>query len=137
MTLFTLWPAAWATENISRGSVILFSGVAAGIGTFVISFSAAPLWFVIGNLIMTLGTGTAGPAPAAFVADLFPERLRGLGIGLYRSAGDVGFVVGPPALGWLSDTASMSIAFQIAGFLVAAAGVIFVLVNRKSRLVDT
>ena len=23
MTLFTLWPAAWATENISRGSVIL------------------------------------------------------------------------------------------------------------------
>ena len=86
---------------------------------------------------MTLGPGTAGPAPAAFVDDLFPERRRGLGIGLYRSAGDVGFVVGPPALGWLSDTASMSTAFQIAGFLVAAAGVIFVLVNRKSRLVDT
>ena len=124
-------------ENISRGSVILFSGVAAGIGTFVISFSAAPLWFVIGNLIMTLGTGTAGPAPAAFVADLFPERLRGLGIGLYRSAGDVGFVVGPPALGWLSDTASMSTAFQIAGVFGRGCWGYFVLVNRKSRLVDT
>ena len=137
MTLFTLWPAAWATENISRGSVILFSGVAAGIGTFVISFSATPMWFVVGNLVLTLGTGTAGPAPAAFVADLFPERLRGLGVGLYRSAGDVGFVVGPPALGWLSDTASMSTAFQTAGCLVTVAGVVFVIVTRGPRLVDT
>ena len=80
MTLFTLWPAAWAIENINQRFSDSFSGLAAGIGTFVISFSAAPLWFVIGNLILTLGTGTAGPAPAAFVADLFPERRAG-----YRS----------------------------------------------------
>ena len=115
MTLFTLWPATWATENIGRASVILFSGLAAALGTFVIGSSSTPMWFVLGNVILTLGTGTAGPAPAAFVADLFPERMRGLGVGLYRSAGDVGFVLGPPALGWLSDNASMSVAFQTAG----------------------
>jgi len=133
MTLFTLWPATWATENIGRASVILFSGIAAALGTFVIASSSTPLWFVIGNVILTLGTGTAGPAPAAFVADLFPEQLRGLGVGLYRSAGDVGFVLGPPALGWLSDSASMSIAFQTAGCLVGAAGIYFVLVTHRSE----
>ena len=106
MTLFTLWPATWATENLGWAPVILFSGVAAALGTFV-------------------GTGTAGPAPAAFVAELFPERLRGLGIGLYRSAGDVGFVLGPPALGWLSETASMPTAFRTAGCLVVAAAIWF------------
>ena len=104
MTLFTLWPATWATENIGRASVILFSAMTAALGTFVIGSSSTPMWFVLGNVILTLGTGTAGPAPAAFVADLFPERMRGLGVGLYRSAGDVGFVLGPPALGWLAIT---------------------------------
>jgi len=133
MTLFTLWPATWATENIGRASVILFSGIAAALGTFAIASSSTPLWFVMGNVILTLGTGTAGPAPAAFVADLFPEQLRGLGIGLYRSAGDVGFVLGPPTLGWLSDNASMSVAFQAAGCLVGAAGICFVLVTRRSE----
>ena len=133
MTLFTLWPATWATENIGRASVILFSGMTAALGTFVIGSSSTPMWFVLGNVILTLGTGTAGPAPAAFVADLFPERMRGLGVGLYRSAGDVGFVLGPPALGWLSDNASMSVAFQTAGCLVGAAGVYFVLVTRRGE----
>ena len=133
MTLFTLWPATWAAENIGRASVILFSALAAALGTFVIGSSSTPMWFVLGNVILTLGTGTAGPAPAAFVADLFPERMRGLGVGLYRSAGDVGFVLGPPALGWLSDNASMSVAFQTAGCLVGAAGVYFVLVTRRSE----
>ena len=133
MTLFTLWPATWATENIGRASVIMFSGLAAALGTLVIAASSTPLWFVMGNIILTLGTGTAGPAPAAFVADLFPEELRGLGIGLYRSAGDVGFVIGPPALGWLSDNASMSVAFQTAGCLVGVAGACFVLITRRSE----
>ena len=133
MTLFTLWPATWAAENIGRASVILFSGLAAALGTFVIGSSSTPMWFVLGNVILILGTGTAGPAPAAFVADLFPERMRGLGVGLYRSAGDVGFVLGPPALGWLSDNASMSVAFQTAGCLVGAAGVYFVLVTRRGE----
>ena len=133
MTLFTLWPATWATENIGRASVILFSAMTAALGTFVIGSSSTPMWFVLGNVILTLGTGTAGPAPAAFVADLFPEQMRGLGVGLYRSAGDVGFVLGPPALGWLSDNASMSVAFQTAGCLVGAAGVYFVLVTRRSE----
>ena len=133
MTLFTLWPATWATENIGRASVIMFSGLAAALGTLVIAASSTPLWFVMGNIILTLGTGTAGPAPAAFVADLFPEELRGLGIGLYRSAGDVGFVIGPPALGWLSDNASMSVAFQTAGCLVGVAGACFVLITRRNE----
>ena len=133
MTLFTLWPATWAAENIGRASVILFSGLAAALGTFVIGSSSTPMWFVLGNVILTLGTGTAGPAPAAFVADLFPERMRGLGVGLYRSAGDVGFVLGPPALGWLRDNAAMSVAFQTAGCLVGAAGVYFVLVTRRGE----
>ncbi len=133
MTLFTLWPATWATENIGRASVILFSGMAAALGTFVIGSSSTPMWFVLGNMILTLGTGTAGPAPAAFVADLFPERMRGLGVGLYRSAGDVGFVLGPPALGWLSDNASMSVAFRTAGCLVGAAGLCFVIVTRRTE----
>ena len=137
MTLLTLWPATWAVENIGKRQVILFSGLAAGLGAFLIAIGSSPTWFVVGNIIMTLGTGTAGPAPAAYIAELFPEHLRGLGIGIYRSAGDLGFVLAPPGLGLISEMASMSVALYVASFLVILAGVWFVIVDRTSTLKDS
>ena len=86
---------------------------------------------------MTLGTGTAGPAPAAYIAELFPEHLRGLGIGIYRSAGDLGFVLGPPGLGLISEIASMPVALYVASVLVAIAGVWFAIVDHTSPLKDS
>jgi len=80
---------------------------------------------VIGNVVMSLGTGTAGPAPAAFVADITPPHLRGMLVGMYRSAGDIGIIVGPVMLGWLSDQTSIAWGLRLAAVLAMLAGVAF------------
>ena len=125
LTLFTLLPAGRAADTVGRRWVILFSGTMAGVGALVVAGSGAATGFVIGNVIMSLGTGTAGPAPAAFVADITPAHLRGVMVGLYRSAGDIGIIAGPVALGWLSDRTSISTAMRVAGVLVIGAAVLF------------
>lgn len=125
MTLFTLMPAGRASDQIGRRSVILFSGVVAGIGALAVASSATVAAFVVGNFVMSLGTGTAGPAPAAFVADITPPGLRGVMVGMYRSAGDVGVIAGPVLLGLLADRASIALSMTVAGVLVAVGGIAF------------
>lgn len=125
MTLFILMPAAWAADAIGRRNVIVFSGVVAGVGAMVVAQTASPLGFVVGNVVLSLGTGTAGPAPAAYVADIAPSHMRGIAVALYRSAGDVGFLAAPPLLGLLSERTSIPVALAVSGVIVAAAGIVF------------
>jgi MFS family permease len=131
LTLFTLMPAAWASDHLGRRVVILFSGVTAGAGVLLLASDSAVIVFVIGNILMSFGTGTAGPAPSTFAADITPARIRGVGIGLYRSAGDIGFVAGPFLLGWLSDVTSITFALRVAGVAVAVAAMSFFWTMRK------
>jgi DHA1 family multidrug resistance protein-like MFS transporter len=130
MTLFTLMPAAWASDRLGRRNVILFSGLCAGLGTLLIGGSAGVTGFVVGNVVLTLGSGTAGPAPAAYVADIAPAHMRGMSIALYRSAGDIGFLSAPPLLGWLSEATSITVAMRVAAGLVVAAAVLFAVGSR-------
>ena len=130
MTLFTLMPAAWASDNIGRRNVILFSGLTAGAGALIIGAADGVTAFVVGNIVMTLGTGTAGPAPAAYVADIAPPHMRGMGIAMYRSAGDVGFLAAPPLLGLLSEATSLGTGMVVSAALVAGASVVFLVGSR-------
>lgn len=133
MTLFTLMPAAWASDSIGRRNVVLFSGVTAGIGALIVAQTGSAAGFVVGNVVLSLGTGTAGPAPAAYVADIAPSHMRGMAVALYRSAGDVGFLAAPPLLGLLAETTTLGVALGVSGVLVAAAAVVFMFGTATDR----
>ena len=66
-----------------------------------------------------------GPSPAAYAADVIPKKARGLGLGLYRSAGDVGLLLGPPLLGAIADASSIGVAMGANGALLLAASAWF------------
>ncbi len=125
LTLFTLMPSAWAADAIGRRNVMLFSALFAGLGALVVGSFTSSVGFVAGAVIMSVGTGTSGPAPAAYVADIAPPEKRGLAIAMYRSSGDVGFLAAPPLLGLLSEATSLSTALIVSGVIVAGAGVLF------------
>jgi MFS family permease len=69
-----------------------------------------------------VATGFAGVAPAAMVADLAPRNLSGTAVGMFRFAGDLGFVLGPVLTGLVADAAG-----YVPAFLVAAAPLLLVL----------
>jgi MFS family permease len=80
---------------------------------------------VVWCMVLAVGTSIAGPAPAAYAADISPPHLRGLGMGMYRSSGDVGFLIGPPLLGLVADASSYGWALMVNAALMAVSALFF------------
>ena len=86
-------------------------------------FSVSPSFT---NLLITTSLfgvtfGYLAPAPDAMLADLTPSEMLRVTIGVYRTAGDFGLLIGPIALGWIAARASFE-----AAFLAAAAATLAV-----------
>lgn len=125
-------PSAFMADRFGRKATIVPAGLVAAAGMVVMATSASPLILVAGVIVTALGTGIAGPAPAAYAGDIAPPHLRGLGMGLFRSAGDLGFVAAPPLLGALADNTSLGWALVANGALMAFASLTFALVARET-----
>ncbi len=95
----------------------------------LVMFAVAPsLWFLtLASVVQGVATGFAGPAPAAYAADIAPESSRGFAMGLYRTYGDIGFVVGPPIMGWIADSSGYGSALYFNTVLVAVTAAMFAL----------
>lgn len=46
--------------------------------------------FVLAAAMYAVGTAIIGASPAAYAADVMPKESAGLGLGIYRCAGDLG-----------------------------------------------
>lgn len=87
------------------------------------SFAIAPgyAWFAASLALWGLAMGLNGPAPAAYAADLAPPGMNAATMSSFRMTADLGYVVGPLLLGWLSDVASREAAlFATAGLFVVS-----------------
>ena len=124
-------PAAIMADRFGRRAVIVPGGIIAMIGLFVYGQSESVLIFVVAAIVLSLGEGLAGPAPSAYAADISPPDSRGLAMGLHRTTGDIGFVIGPPLLGWLADSTSFGWALSANAILVGVAAVLFGLLARE------
>ncbi len=58
------------------------------------------------------------------VGDLAPEGAEGSAVGLYRTSGDLGFIVGPLLMGAAADGGAFTTGFVISGALVAGAALL-------------
>ncbi len=101
------------------------SGLLAAVSLLLIGVSTTTVIFVAGAMVLSAATALAGPAPAAYAADISPPHLRGLGMGMYRSSGDIGFVIGPPLLGAIADATSYGWAMTVNAALLAATALFF------------
>ncbi len=103
VNLVMIGPAgAWA-DRFGRKRVIVPSTLLAAVALGLFAVTGSIGMFVGVSVLLAFGTGIAGPAPAAYAADVVPAEARGLGMGLYRTYSDIGVVVGPPLLGWIAD----------------------------------
>ena len=118
VNLLLVVPAGSLTDRLGRKAVVLPGAVLSllGLGMFALGHS---VWtFYAGGVILGIGTGVIGPAPAAYAGDLAPPGKTGITMALYRTFGDLGFVVGPILLGLLAD-ATEGIFESVSGLGVA------------------
>jgi DHA1 family multidrug resistance protein-like MFS transporter len=116
---FTLtYPAGLLVDRQGRKVVIVPATALAG-GSLVL-FLLAPsyAWFLAASLLWGLAQGVSGAAPAAYAADVAPPGMNAAAMSLYRTLSDAGYVLGPVALGLVTD------GFGVGTALLAGAGLL-------------
>jgi MFS family permease len=109
----TLYVAGALADRFGRKAVIVPAGVLTAVAIGLYGFAASTSGFVFVSVLLGVGIGLAGPAPAAYATDIMPAGAIGPGMGLYRTISDLGFVLGPIALGAVVDARGYGLAFGL------------------------
>ncbi len=130
MSLLLLPPASTAADRWGRARVIVPSLWIVAASLAIIGSATTAALFVVGSLVFGFGNAVSGPAPAAYAAEVSSTQSRGLAMGAFRTAGDLGLLIGPPVLGAVADSNGYHWAFWVNSGIVAAAAVILGLATR-------
>ncbi|HJR91711.1 MAG TPA: MFS transporter [Acidimicrobiia bacterium] len=131
VNLVFLPPAAAAADRFGRTQVITPSMVLTAGALVVLAVAGSVVVFTTGALILALATSVAGPAPAALAADTVPAEVRGVSLGVFRTVGDFGLLLGPPLLGFAADVGGFGLAFGLNAAIVGLITVGFFVVSRR------
>lgn len=124
----------WLMDRYGRkASLVPFSLVLAlGIALFGVSQSVG--LFVLAAVVMGAGIGVNGAVTAPYVSDIIPRSAFGTAMGLHRTFGDIGLVLGPVVLGYIADRAGLRAGiFTNAGLILALTLVFWALAPESHR----
>ena len=121
MNMVVLYPTGALSDRFGRKFAIVPSVLLMALSFVLMSRATSYPGLLAGVVLLGIGSGIGGPAPAAYVADLGPPDRIGAAMGLYRAIGDLGFFIGPLAMGWVADASGYRVALaSIAGLLLVA-----------------
>jgi len=103
MNLILAILAGALTDRFGRKAVILPGAFLTMMGLSFFAWTTTMPAFFGAAFLLGLGTGVIGPTPAAYAGDMAPPGKTGTTMGLYRTFGDLGLIIGPLLLGWISD----------------------------------
>jgi len=115
-----LWHAGSLLDRLGRQRVALPTLVATAAISAVFAMSPGFSNLLVASTLLGVALGYLAPAPAAMVADLTPRALMGPVIGIYRTAGDLGLLLGPVALGATATAFGFEAAFFAAAVVSLA-----------------
>jgi predicted MFS family arabinose efflux permease len=119
------YPAGVLVDRYGRKSVIVPATLLTGVSMLLFLMAPSYAWFVAACLVWSIAQGVGGVAPAAYAADVAPPRMNAAAMSLYRTLADSGYVIGPLALGLVTDGLGIEAALATGAGLLACAGVLF------------
>ena len=140
--LKAVYPAVWGLLQVATGPMsdrlgrkwLIVGGmwVQAG-GIFVTVASRGFGWWLLGSILLGLGTAMVYPALIAAVSDNSHPSWRARSLSIYRFWRDLGYAVGALSAGIIADTLGLSWAIGSVGLLTSLSGVIVAAVMREKR----
>ncbi len=104
-SLFTMLPSGIIADRYGRKLPFTASMILGGISALFIPLAEDLVGLVAAMFIFGLSLGLSGPM-AAWAADLSDPETMGTAMGLYRTIGDTGFILGPLILTGVSSLVS-------------------------------
>jgi MFS family permease len=135
ITFVLVVPAGWVSDRFGRKPAMVPGMAVTAVGLVLFAYAGSvPVIFAAG-VLMGLGQGISGPSPAAYVADLAPPGRISASMGVYRTFGDAGLIIGPWGLGLIADRVSLPAGLLTNAALAGAAalGVAVIAKEPKTR----
>ena len=127
------YPSGVLVDRFGRKTVIVPSTLVSGVSMFMFALMPNFTWFLLSCCAWAISIGIAGPAPAAYAADMAPTGMNASAMGLYRMLADTGYILGPLGLGFLADIASPEAALFGTGTMVLVAGAVFAFLAPETK----
>ena len=135
---FTTVISGFLSDRIGRKATIIPAVLLISLGIVAFIWGGNFLMLMTSGVLLGLGEGLAGPPSVAFFADIAPPGLEGVTMGLFRTFGGLGSLLGALLLGGVADLWGFGWSLGVdAVLLVASAAGVMLLVRetavRRSR----
>jgi MFS family permease len=142
--LAAIYPATWSVVQIGTGALsdragrkplIVWGMWIQAIGIAVVTLVQAFGGFVIGAVLLGIGTAMVYPTLLAAIGDVAHPSWRASAVGVYRLWRDLGYAVGALLAGVMADVFGVSAAMWVIAVLTFASGLVAAL--RMSETLPT
>jgi MFS transporter, DHA1 family, multidrug resistance protein len=123
--LVLIYPSGMLVDRFGRKLLIVPATLMSAASMLVFILAPSYGWFLTACVVWSLATGVSGAAPAAYAADVAPPGMNAAAMSAFRMLSDAGYVLGPLALGLLTDLFGADAALATAALLLTAAALLF------------
>ncbi|MCK1712016.1 MULTISPECIES: MFS transporter [unclassified Bradyrhizobium] len=131
--LKAVYPATWGILQIATGPLsdrwgrkgLIVAGMwVQAVGLFLTAATSRFEWWLVGSLLLGIGTAMVYPSPIAAVSDASHPSWRARSLSVYRFWRDLGYAIGALAAGLIADLRGMAWAIGTIGTLTFLSGVV-------------
>jgi MFS family permease len=131
--LKAVYPATWGVLQIATGPLsdrwgrkgLVVAGMwVQAVGLFLTAATSRFEWWLIGSLLLGIGTAMVYPSLIAAVSDASHPSWRARSLSVYRFWRDLGYAIGALAAGLIADLLGMAWAIGTIGTLTFLSGVV-------------
>jgi MFS family permease len=123
-----------ALSDIIGRKPLIVAGLAVQAGGIACFAQSSQVWWMVGAVVMGLGTGMVYPSLLAAVSDTAVPIWRATALGVYRFWRDIGYVMGALTGGVVADAFGIVSAVWVIAGLTACAAVVVALRLQKNRV---
>jgi MFS family permease len=123
--LVLIYPSGILVDRFGRKLLIVPGTIMSAAAMLVFLLAPSYAWFLAACVVWSLASGVSGAAPAAYAADVAPSGMNAAAMSTFRMLSDAGYVLGPLALGLITDLFGANVALATAAGLLAAVAVLF------------
>lgn len=126
-------PAGTFSDRVGRQPLIMGGLVLAAVSMALVSQFHSLMLLSIIALCFGAAQGVIQPSGMALIADLSPKKAKGLGMGMFTTAFQIGYAVGPTAMGAVAERSNFEIMFIACSLSLALGLLIIFILFRTSR----
>jgi predicted MFS family arabinose efflux permease len=123
--LVVAYPAGVLVDRHGRKIVIVPATIISGLALVLFLLAPSYGWFLAACATWSVAMGISGAAPAAYAADTAPVGMNAAAVSSYRMLADLGYVVGPIALGLAADLTGADATLGGTAILLVAVALLF------------